>query len=54
MKVVADVDIDQPNKKKKKYVYLNEKVKILVSKYDTYTDKLKYLKAIAVLQNAHS
>ena len=44
----------QTEKKEKKYVQLNEHVKETVQNYDTYSDKLKYLRCMGRLQGSRT
>ena len=51
-KILIDENSGQPGqKKKRKYVQLN--VQDVVSKYETYTDKLKFLRCMGMLQSTN-
>ena len=53
-KIVIDECSGQHATKKKKYVQLNERVKETVQNYDTYSDKLKYLRCMGRLQGSRT
>ena len=50
-KILIDENSGQPGQKKRKYVQLN--VQDVVSKYETYTDKLKFLRCMVMLQSTN-
>ena len=49
-KSVIDESSGQKGSKRKKYTTLNKRVQSTVEKYYTYTDKMKYLRYLVVLQ----
>ena len=52
-KILIDENSGQPGQKKRKYVQLNNQVQDVVSKYETYTNKLKFLRCIGMLQSTN-